>query len=72
LSRLRRQPSLKPWPDFAVSTGSGPYKRQLLNALRIVVLYKRLREDPNLEIRPRTFFFAGKAAPVYQLAKLII
>jgi starch phosphorylase len=48
------------------------YKRQLLNALRIVVLYNRLRENPELEMQPRTFFFAGKAAPAYQLAKLII
>ncbi len=48
------------------------YKRQLLNALRIVVLYNRLRKDPNLEMAPRTFFFAGKAAPAYHLAKLII
>jgi glycogen phosphorylase len=48
------------------------YKRQLLNALRIVVLYNRLRENPTLEMAPRTFFFAGKAAPAYQLAKLII
>jgi starch phosphorylase len=48
------------------------YKRQLLNALRIVVLYHRLRENPNLEMTPRTFFFAGKAAPAYHLAKLII
>jgi glycogen phosphorylase len=48
------------------------YKRQLLNALRIVVLYNRLRENPRLEIPPRTFFFAGKAAPAYQLAKLIL
>jgi starch phosphorylase len=48
------------------------YKRQLLNALRIVVLYNRLRENPNLEIAPRTFFFAGKAAPAYDMAKLII
>ncbi len=48
------------------------YKRQLLNALRIVVLYNRLRENPNLTMAPRTFFFAGKAAPAYQLAKLII
>jgi starch phosphorylase len=48
------------------------YKRQLLNALRIVVLYNRLRENPNFETAPRTFFFAGKAAPAYQLAKLII
>jgi len=48
------------------------YKRQLLNALRIVVLYNRLRDKPGLEIAPRTFFFGGKAAPAYQLAKLII
>jgi starch phosphorylase len=48
------------------------YKRQLLNALRIVVLYNRLRNNPNLDMPPRTFFFAGKAAPAYQLAKLII
>jgi starch phosphorylase len=43
-----------------------------LNALHIVVLYNRLRENPNLEFAPRTFFFAGKAAPAYALAKLII
>ncbi len=48
------------------------YKRQLLNALRIIVLYNRLRENPKLEMAPRTFFFAGKAAPAYRLAKLII
>jgi starch phosphorylase len=48
------------------------YKRQLLNALRIVVMYNRLRENPDLPMVPRTFFFAGKAAPAYRLAKLII
>src|SRR5262249_31509232 len=48
------------------------YKRQLLNALRIIVLYNRLRENPEIKMLPRTFFFAGKAAPAYQLAKLII
>jgi glycogen phosphorylase len=48
------------------------YKRQLLNALRIVVLYNRLRKNPNLAMTPRTFLFAGKAAAAYHLAKLII
>ncbi len=48
------------------------YKRQLLNALRIVVVYNRLRKNPNLDMPPRTFFFGGKAAPAYHLAKLII
>jgi len=48
------------------------YKRQLLNALRIVVLYNRVRENPDLQMTPRTFFFAGKAAPAYRLAKLIV
>ncbi len=37
-----------------------------------MVLYNRLRENPDLDIAPRTFFFAGKAAPAYHLAKLII
>jgi glycogen phosphorylase len=48
------------------------YKRQLLNALRIVIVYNRLRKNPDMKMMPRTFFFAGKAAPAYRLAKLII
>ncbi|HWE23004.1 MAG TPA: glycogen/starch/alpha-glucan phosphorylase [Myxococcales bacterium] len=48
------------------------YKRQLLNALRIAVLYNRVRANPNVEITPRTFLFGGKAAPAYRVAKLII
>ncbi len=48
------------------------YKRQFLNALRIVVLYNRLRQEPGLNLYPRTFFFAGKAAPAYRLAKVVI
>jgi starch phosphorylase len=48
------------------------YKRQLLNVLHVVVLYNRLRTNPGPAVPPRTFFFAGKAAPAYRLAKLII
>jgi len=48
------------------------YKRQLLNLLHIVMLYNRLRANSGLSMPPRTFFFAGKAAPAYRLAKLII
>ena len=44
----------------------------MLNALRIIVLYNRLKAHPELDVMPRTFFFAGKAAPAYRLAKLII
>jgi starch phosphorylase len=45
---------------------------QLLNVLHIIILYNRIRHDPDEDSIPRTFFFAGKAAPAYHLAKLII
>lgn len=48
------------------------YKRQLLNVLHVIVHYNRLRADPTMKVPSRTFFFAGKAAPAYRLAKLII
>jgi len=48
------------------------YKRQLLNALHVVVLYNRLRANPRQDVPPRTFFYAGKAAPAYHFAKLVI
>ncbi len=48
------------------------YKRQLLNALHAIYLYQKLVQHPNAEISPRTIIFAGKAAPTYWKAKLII
>jgi glycogen phosphorylase len=48
------------------------YKRQLLNALHVITLYRSLKADPALQIAPRTFIFGGKAAPGYAMAKLII
>jgi starch phosphorylase len=48
------------------------YKRQHLNILHVIGLYHRLKTDPKLEIHPRVFVFAGKAAPGYHLAKTII
>ncbi len=48
------------------------YKRQQLNALHIISLYSQLKNNPSLSITPRTFIFAGKAAPGYFMAKLII
>src|SRR5262249_37401841 len=48
------------------------YKRQLLNVLHVIIQYNRLRKNPNLDVPPRTVFFAGKAAPAYTCAKLII
>lgn len=48
------------------------YKRQLLNAMYILDLYYRLKDDPSLDVTPRVFIFGAKSAPGYKRAKAII
>ena len=48
------------------------YKRQLLNVLHVISMYNKIKDNPNADFVPRTVLFAGKAAPAYLQAKLII
>lgn len=48
------------------------YKRQLLNLMHVISMYRRIKADPSVEIVPRTFIFGAKAAPAYHMAKLVI
>lgn len=48
------------------------YKRQVLNILHVLTLYKRLKRGELQSVSPRTFIFGGKAAPGYAMAKLVI
>jgi len=48
------------------------YKRQLLNIMHVILLYRRIKADPGADVLPRSFIFGAKAAPSYHMAKLII
>ena len=48
------------------------YKRQLMAALHVITLYNRIKENPDLDVAPRTVIFGGKAAPGYAMAKMHI
>ena len=48
------------------------YKRQMLSAMHLIALYQRIKADPKMDIVPRTFIFAAKAAPAYHIAKRVI
>lgn len=48
------------------------YKRQLLNVLHVITMYNRIKDNPKIDMVPRTVIFGGKAAPAYYMAKLII
>ena len=73
--RLRRMQNAQINPDSMFDTQAKrlhEYKRQLMNALGILMLYNKIDEDPSFSIPPKTYIFGAKAAPGYQRAKLTI
>jgi starch phosphorylase len=75
LAAIERQAGLRPSADAMMDVQVKrlhEYKRQLLNILRVVDAYRRMREPGGESIPPRTVVFGGKAAPGYEMAKLVI
>ncbi len=80
-NKTRLAEKIKEWMDLDIDDKSiydiqikrlHEYKRQFLNALHIITLYHKLKDNPALDIQPRTFIFGAKAASGYHRAKLII
>jgi len=72
---VHRETGILPDPDSIFNVQAKrlhEYKRQLMNALRVISLYLEILDDPGKPMHPQTFFFAAKAAPGYEMAKQII